>query len=464
MSKIEVEVELPERLHNYRFPKPADDPKKAIRASINVLNIGPKKIMYPLVSMPYLSVLTTFFIEAGYRPSMVPYLWGESGSFKSTLMALILSHHGTFTSMTLPASFRGTTFSVEEMGYTLKDSLFVVDDLKRTTDRVLKQKMFTVLGNLLRIYGDGQDRSRLESNKESSGMKLQKYRPAGGLLVVTGEYSPTDGSSPSDLARMFSLPIKKGDIDGVKLTEAQGQTELLAQSMLGYIEWSIPQLDDMPARLEYDFIKYRTKAQKSAKAGRHERLNSAVAHLYMGLWFFFRFAVDMEAMTQEDMDKRLDEAWKVLNDDADEQTELGKKHDEAQVLAEVYSELMAQNLIYTLPMNGPIQPKSGFDEPVNPRRPRVLVGYGPDKNGLYYMMMSTLIDQVNGMLSGQGEINNLITVDGVLVALDSKKLLVLEDSKAKKHDRQFRKTIGGGTKYVSAIKEEFFNQPAEVEE
>jgi hypothetical protein len=43
--------------------------------------------------------------------------------------------------------------------------------LKRTTDRVLKQKMFTVLGNLLRIYGDGQDRSRLESNKESSGMK-----------------------------------------------------------------------------------------------------------------------------------------------------------------------------------------------------------------------------------------------------------------------------------------------------
>ncbi len=45
MSKIEVEVELPERLHNYRFPKPADDPKKAIRASINVLNIGPKKIM-----------------------------------------------------------------------------------------------------------------------------------------------------------------------------------------------------------------------------------------------------------------------------------------------------------------------------------------------------------------------------------------------------------------------------------
>ena len=164
-------------------------------------------------------------------------------------------------------------------------------------------------------------------------------------------------------------------------------------------------------------------------------------------------------MTQEDMDKRLVEAWKVLNDDADEQTELGKKHDEAQVLSEVYSELMAQNLIYTLPMNGPIQPKSGFDVDVDPHRPKTLVGYGPNENGLYYMLMKTLIDKANDLLKGQGEINNLITVDGVLDALDSKGFLVIEKKRdGTDYDRLFQKKLQGKLRPVSAIKVEFFDR------
>ena len=133
-------------------------------------------------------------------------------------------------------------------------------------------------------------------------------------------------------------------------------------------------------------------------------------------------------MTQEEMASRLDEAWKVLNQVADEQTELGKKHDEAQVLYNVYSELKAQNLIYTLPMDGHIQPKSGFDVDVDPHRPKTLVGYGPEK-GLYYVLMKTLIDKANDLLKGQGEINNLITVDGVLDALNSKGLLEIVKKK-----------------------------------
>ena len=461
MNDVEVIVEFPARLSNYRLPKPSDDPKKAIKASIKLMDIGPHKITYPLVGIAYLAPLTSFFIDAGFKPSMVPYLWGESGSFKSTLMALILCHFGTFTSMNLPASFRGTTFSVEEMGYTLKDILFVVDDLKRTTNQVLKQQMFTVLGNLLRIYGDGQDRSRLEPNKESSGVKLQDYHSARGLLVVTGEYSPTDGSSPSDLARMFSLPIKKGDLDVVKLSESQQQGGMLAQCMVSYLKWLAPKLDCIMEELGPEFIELRAMAQEKAKVvGRHARLDSAVAHLYIGLKMFFRFAVDMEAMTQEEMDSRLEEAWTILNYDANEQTELGKKHDQAQVLYDVYSELKAQNLIYTLPMEGPIQqPKNGFEEDVNPHRPKTLVGYGPNENRLYYMLMKTLIDKSNDLLRGQGEINNLITVEGVLDALNSKGFLVIEKKRdGTDYDRLFQKKLQGKLRPVSAIKAEFFDR------
>ena len=423
-----IEVELPDRLSNYRLPKTVDDPKKAVQASLTLLDIGPKKIMYPLLGITYLAPMTSFFADAGFRPAMVPYLWGDTGAMKSTLMALMLCHFGTFSYMTLPASFRGTTFSVEQMGYILKDVLFAVDDLKRTNDRFLKQEMFKTLGNLLRIYGDGQDRSRLEPNMESAGVKLQKSISARGLLVVTGEYNPTDGSSPSDLARMFSLPIKKGDLDVAKLSDAQGKSDLLAQAMVSYLRYLIPKLDRLPERLGAEFIERRTLSEKEAVAGRHARLNSAVAHLYIGLKMFFEFAVKMEVITQEDMNDHLAKAWKVLNQVADEQTELGKKHDEAQVLYNVYSELKAQNLIYTLPVDGHIKPKSGFDVDVDPHRPKTLVGYGPE-NGLYYILMKTLIDKANDLLKGQGEINNLITVDGVLDALNSKGLLEIVKKK-----------------------------------
>jgi hypothetical protein len=178
---------------------------------------------------------------------------------------------------------------------------------------------------------------------------------------------------------------------------------------------------------------------------------------------FFEFAVKTEVITQEDMNDHLSEAWKVLNQVADEQTELGKKHDEAQVLYNVYSELKAQNLIYTLPVDGHIQPKSGFDVDVDPHRPKTLVGYGPDENGLYYILMKTLIDKANDLLKGQGEINNLITVDGVLDALNSKGLLeIVKKKDGTYYDRLFQKRIVGVLKPVSAIKAEFFDREEEV--
>ena len=64
----------------------------------------------------------------------------------------------------LPASFRDTGNSIEEMAFQAKDSLLVVDDLYPAKNPKERTKLEGVLEYLLRNQGDRQGKGRLKSN------------------------------------------------------------------------------------------------------------------------------------------------------------------------------------------------------------------------------------------------------------------------------------------------------------
>ena len=406
-----VEVEISERLRQYSLPTETGDITEALKVSLSLLELGPKKIMYPLLALVYLAPLCEPLRQAGIEPSLLSYIWGVSGSKKSTLIALLLSHFGSFEHTGLPASFRDTANSIEKLASLAKDTILAVDDLYPAREPRERAKQEGVLEHLSRNQGDRTGKGRMKADTS-----LREGLPPMGLALCSGEIMPLSGSS---LARNFVHKLQKGDIDQKKLTIAQAQLQkaLLSQAMRGYLEYLAPQMGDLPGQLKAAFTHLRGEAtEKATIKTRHSRLNEAISHLHLGLNSFLSFAVSQGAISQEEGKKILQEAWEIFNQIADEQALQEQAGEPSKKIAEASLELEAQRRIYWADM----EDTPGFLEGA------VKVGWKDEDRGIYYTNLGTLFKEVNQHLRGQGEFLSLSKVDFISY-LNQKELLVEKD-------------------------------------
>ena len=96
---------------------------EAIRQSWRFLLVAPRRITAPLLASAYAAPLSEIVV-----PDFTIWLWGGTGSYKSTVAALILSHYGDFSETNLPLSFESTSNALERSLFLAKDVLTVVDD------------------------------------------------------------------------------------------------------------------------------------------------------------------------------------------------------------------------------------------------------------------------------------------------------------------------------------------------
>jgi len=433
-----VEVEISDRLRKYSLPEDKGDIKNALQASLSLLGLGPKGIMYPLFSLVWLTPLCEALRRAGIEPGFVTYLWGTSGSFKSTLIALLLSHYGNFEPKGLPANFRDSPKSIEEMAFQAKDILLVVDDLYPAKDPRERAKLEGVLEYLTRNQGDRQGRGRLKST-----ITLMAGHPPRGLALCSGEIMPLSGSS---LARNFVLHLLKEDINQEKLTQAQAQQDLFSHAMRGYLEWLAPQLDEFPSNFSEDFEKLREYAKKESKTRtRHRRLDETVAFLFLGLNAFIKYAIAQDALTQEKADKLLQEAWKTLNEVADELAQVAEREEPTKRFFEALLELQAQGRIYFATMED-VAP-----ELAERTQGAAKIGWGPDDKGVYYLLYGPALEQVTRYLRGQEEGLSL-SKNSLLDSMEQKGLL----DRSQGDRRSIVKKIAGNQVRVLPILEKAF--------
>ena len=310
----QIETELPEGLGRYRLPEKVEDMKKAIQVSLSLLELAPKKIMVPLLGHVFLAPLCSPLKQAGIEPSHMVFLLGFTGTWKSSLAALMLSHYGDFNKGNLPASFIDTKGGYEILASLAKDCLLEIDDFHPPNSPREKATMEDRLEFLSRNQGDRHGKNRMTASSNS----LREGHPPAGLVLITGEVCPLSGSS---LARNLVIKLLAGDITKERYDFALSQKPLLSQAMVGYLIWLRSKLDNIAKHDAEGFRKLRDKAAKAAKVeNRHGRLNETVAHLYMGLSSFVQFALSQDALSHEEAEKLLLEAWGILNQIADEQT------------------------------------------------------------------------------------------------------------------------------------------------
>jgi hypothetical protein len=434
-----VEVEISDRLRRYSLPSEAGDIKEALIASLFLLKLGPKRIMISLYALVWLPPLLEPLRQAGIEPGFVTYIWGTTGSFKSTLIALFLSHYGNFSPKSLPASFRDTPKSIEEMAFQTKDTLLVVDDLYPAKNPREKERLEGVLEYLTRNQGDRQGRGRLTSN-----ISLMVGHPPRGLALCSGETMPLSGSS---LARNLVLHLLKEDINQEKLTQAQAQKDLLSQAMRGYLEWLAPQIDELPSHFAEDFERLREEARRTSKTRtRHRRLDEMVAHLFIGLNTFIHFAITHGALSQKEAADLLQEAWETLNQVADDLAQVAEREEPTKRFFEALLELQTQGRIYFATM------EDATPEVAERTLGAVKIGWGPDDKGVYYLLWGPAWEQVIKYLRTQEEGISL-SKNSLLDSIEQQGLL----DRTQAERRVIKKKIAGEQYRVLPILEKAFN-------
>ena len=279
----------------------------AAKVSLRIQKIMREEIGIALLGTMYLAPLREFLQATDVVPAFALYLYGESGTHKSTAAALALAHFGNFHAKNLPASFNDTGNSIGAKAFQLKDMPILVDDYHPVTSIQERRQMSATAQRLSRAFGDGADRGRLNAD---TSIKAQK--PPRSVAVITGEDLPAVGAS--GLARFFILDIDKGDIPvGEELTEMQelARKGWLQRAMRGYILWLLKKADGLPDKLHGLFLQFRESVRRESE-GQHDRAPETVACILIGYAMMLRYMQEQGVLTQLEAEQMLIHARKQL--------------------------------------------------------------------------------------------------------------------------------------------------------
>ncbi|MPZ14350.1 MAG: DUF3854 domain-containing protein [Chloroflexi bacterium] len=297
-----IDVELTGAMARYALPDPPTGSRRtdAIRASLALRHLAPDAVMIPLLAAAYLAPLRELL--GPETPDFTAWLHGPTGELKSELAVLALDHFGTFTRLTVPATFRATANAVERVLFAAKDALALIDDYHPAADPREANAMAQVAACLLRGVGNGTGRPRMRPDTTLR----PELRPRC-VALATGERLP---EGHSNAARMLPIPVAPGSVNLERLTEAQRDTSALASAMAGYVQWIAGHFNALAGALPARFRELRAQAQPAATG--HARSPGQVAHLYLGLETWCRFAVEAGAMNVAEAEALLTCAWEVF--------------------------------------------------------------------------------------------------------------------------------------------------------
>ena len=375
-SENGIEVDLSEdKLEQYRFTDKEFDIQDSLITSFSILDLADIKITIPLLATTYLAPLTTLFQEENINADYILWLEGKTGTRKSSVTAMILSHFGRFSRNNFPCSFRDTLNSLEKKSFILKDEINVIDDFNPEN---LGSRKLDIAEKLFGMYGDRAGRDRMNQD----GKTLKKPYVARGLCIVTGESFPN--VAQSRLARAIIVDIKKDSINLNKLTELQENEEKLNYCMKKYIEWIIENEDNIR---QYAKNKMKELQNKTQNNGIHGRTNEAVNVMTIGFSLFLKFLNYYEIISEKQEKELEEEGYITLNKVAEQQAQEIDDSNPVNMFVTALEQLYTTNRIYLKDYN---------DCTITEYDNTTLVGYVDNKTdeGVYYFFPDILYKEI----------------------------------------------------------------------
>ena len=362
--------------------------QEAARVSLHTQEILKEEIGIALLGTCYLAPLREWMNQTDIAPAFALFLYGESGTHKSTAAALALSHFGNFHAKNAPASFNDTGNQIRKKAFLVKDMPILVDDYHPSLSVQEKRQMAATAQTLSRAFGDGVDRGRL--NADST---IKANTPPRSVAIITGEDLPAIGAS--GLARYFILDIDKEDIPvGKELTEMQEKARrgYLQKAMRGYILWLLKQTDGMPQRLHDLFLRYREEIHQKS-AGQHDRAPETVACILIGYAMMLNYFRDLDVFDTETAGKMLNHAMDKLMQSSRKQARDMESEKPTRIFLDSLAELLNSKQVLLTDLTV----ENAKDPPPNVR----MIGY-MDAN-YYYLMPGVAFGAVQKLCREQGQ-------------------------------------------------------------
>jgi hypothetical protein len=341
----DVSVKLGSDLSTFSLsgPPQGEDLKNAIRASLNILELAPRVITFPLLSTTYRAAIG----NCDYST----HLSGPSGAGKSELAALAQQHYGAaLDARHLPASWSSTANANEALAFTLKDVVMVIDDFAPTGSSTDIQRMHREADRLLRAQGNHAGRKRMRAD---ATLRPEKY-PRGSILS-TGEDVPRGKSLR---ARLLISEVGPDDVnwDYLSQSQADASSGLLVSAMSGFIQWLAARYEAVQKRLKSQIADFRNDAAQSRM---HRRTPEIVANLGIGLSYFLRFAVENGAIGEPEEEELWAEGWRCFGQAALLQSRYQSASDPVQVYLDLLQAAIASGRAHVAHADGSAPANAG---------------------------------------------------------------------------------------------------------
>ena len=339
-----VDVELDRDLELYAVPPVANDPGQAMRLSLSYLGIASDRIAFPIYGAMFLPPLRDLVNVA-----FAVWLYGASGTMKSTYAALAMNHYGPlFDDKHLPANFTDTANRLEQKSFVIKDAPLLVDDFAPQKDQRSYSEYTRTAQRIVRSAGNLAGRGRLSADSTAKST----YEPRG-LTIITGEDLP---ESESIVARTFVVEFERGDVDKAKLTALQGQRGRLCHGMSGYLAWVGQNWARLETSLPEKWLGYRNQA---FDAGYHLRVPEAVAGLMVGIETVMEYATVMKALDTTQASELVERGWLALTEGAKNMVRRVREEKPELLFLRTLTDLLTQGKVYLKPCNGLSGPLGG---------------------------------------------------------------------------------------------------------
>jgi hypothetical protein len=314
------------------------------------------------------------------------WVYGGTGTMKSTYCALALNHYGAgFDDKHLPSNFLDSANRMEQKEFVVKDAPLVIDDYAPQKDARSQTEYTRAVQRIVRGMGNLSGRGRLNADASAKSTYVPRS-----LVIITGEDLP---ESESLVARMFVVELNKGDVDKVKLSALQKQRARLAHAMSGYLTWAA---ENWPGWAESIPKQWRDYRQDSFTTGVHLRLPEAVAGLMLGIEMGLRYAHVLEAINIHQYNELKERGWAALTEGAKSMSERVKDEKPERLFLRTLEDLLTQGKIFFKAADGMTSAIGGPSDHAD------MLGWH-DKDRLY-LMPEAAYNRVSHHFRDQGNI------------------------------------------------------------
>ena len=407
-----INTDIPLELSGYSFPKEVRDKKEAIDLSLETLNLAKHDITIPLLSMTYLAPLVGLIAEGNRTPNFVLWVYGLTGSRKTSASLAFLNHFGNFSSNIPPASFKDTANAIELKAHTLKDSLLLIDDYHPNIDGSDARKLASTAERILRMYGDRVGRSRMRADTTLN----KTYKPRG-MAIVTGEDLPKGASST---ARYIGVEIKREDINLDILSKLQKEHKKLAEAMAIYIDWISKNVELVQSFIDEKFDELKIKYKEETT---HGRINDAVIWLSISFELLLTFLYEYMFICDDEIEELRLSNEQVIKNILKNQEALYRNQEVELMFIDALEEMINLGKLCLLPVK-----KQKDNNQIISNYAGKFIGYY-DKEFLY-LYDSAMYAEVETFLKGKGQ-SISVSVNTLLKMLRDKNYIKTEEGQLK---------------------------------